>query len=176
MAKPVRRGRPPARPTRTVAAAPVADAPKVDTPAPAESKSAVPTAVRRPRGSVGGFGAKLAAPVKEGFVRRFVNDDRNRVAQLTDLGYTMVDEPGIQSLDAGSVVSRLAGTKEGGAPLRTVLMETPVELYQQGRAEMEATNAVTDAAILSGRDEHGGLTDRETYQPRGHTNSIEVER
>lgn len=175
MAKPVRRGRAPARPARTVATNAV-DAPAPATAAPAEPKPAVSAAVRRPRGSVGGFGAKLAAPTKEGFVRRFVNDDRNRVAQLTDLGYTMVDEPGIQSLDAGSVVSRLAGTKEGGAPLRTVLMETPVELYQQGRAEMERENAVTDAAILSGRDEHGGLTDRETYRPEGHSNSIEVER
>lgn len=174
MAKPVRRGRPPARPTARQAAQPAAT-PATEAVA-AAPKEAVPPSKRRARGSVGGFGAKLAAPAKPGFVRRFVNDDRNRIAQLTDLGYTIVDEPGIQTADAGSVVSRLAGTKEGGNPLHAILMETPVELYQQGRSEMEAENAVTDAAILSGRDEHGGLTDRETYRPQGHTNSIEVER
>lgn len=175
MAKPVRRGRPPARTSRTATTNAV-DAPPAEVVAPKEAKEAVAPSKRRARGSVGGYGARLQAPAKEGFVRRFVNDDRNRVAQLTDLGYTIVDEPGIQSLDAGSVISRLAGTKEGGSPLRTILMETPVELYQQGRVEMEAENAVTDTAILNGRDEHGGLTDRETYRPQGHKNSIEIER
>lgn len=141
-----------------------------------ESPDAVTPSRRRKRGSVGGFGAKLSAPTREGYVRRFVNDDRNRIAQLQDLGYIVVKEDGVQSFDAGSVISRLAGTKEGGEPLRTILMETPIELYQQGRAEKEEENAVTDKAILSGRDEHGGLSDRETYRPEGHRNSIQIER
>ena len=170
------------RPRRTLEQIVDAPAPVVGTEQPRQTApqeahaEAVQPSRRRKRGSVGGFGAKLAAPTREGYVRRFVNDDRNRIAQMQDLGYTVVQEDGVQSFDAGSAITRLAGTKEGGEPLRTILMETPVELYEQGRSEMETENAVTDKAILSGRDEHGGLTDRETYRPDGHKNSIQVER
>lgn len=174
MAKPVRRGRPPrttAAPAESRAVA-HSGAEQSDN----NAKPAVAPSVRRPRGSVGGHGQKLGAPAKPGFVRRFVNDVGNRVAQLRDLGYTVADEPGVQTSDPGSVISRLAGTQEGGAPLKAILMETPNELYQQGRSEMEEDNSRTDAAILGGRDGQGGLTERETYRPAGHQNSIEIER
>lgn len=157
-----RRGRPPMSINETQ---PEAEAPEA---------SAVEPSRRRKRHGLGGFAAKLHAPTREGFVRRFVNDDGNNVAMREELGYTIVEQPGVQTFDAGSAITRLAGTKDGGAPLKAILMETPIELYQQGRDEMEQVNAVTDQAILEGRDRENGLSAAETYRPAGHTNSIEV--
>lgn len=173
MTVPKRRGRAPSsniakpiRATRTIPETPTAD------PTP---KAAVPPSKRRARSSLGGFGAKLTAPAREGHKRRFVNDSGNRIAEMEALGYTLVEEPGVQSFDPGSRINRLAGTKDGGAPLKTYLMETPVELYEQGRREMEEENAVVDRAIVTGKDSAGGLSDRETYQPRDQS-SIQIER
>lgn len=168
---PKRRGRPP---SSNIAIAPTGSTPP-DAAAPAP-RAAVAPSKRRPRAAVGGFGAKLNAPTRPGFQRRFVNDTGNRIADMEALGYTLVDEPGVQSFDPGSHITRLAGSKDGGAPLKTYLMETPLELYQQGRDEMEEENAVVDRAIVTGKDSAGGLTDRETYRPQGHESSIQIER
>jgi hypothetical protein len=164
-----RRGRPP------VNAAPAVTTPAMEPASPA-LKEAVAPSKRRARTSVGGFGTKLSAPTREGYNRRFVNDTGNRIAEMQQLGYTIVEQDGVQSFDPGSVITRLAGTKDGGAPLKTILMETPAELYQQGRDEMEQENAITDQAIKDGHDREGGLTEREMYRPAGHRNSIEIER
>lgn len=169
---PKRRGRPP---SKNVAKVNIDPSPRVESAAPAP-RAAVAPSKRRPRASVGGFGTKLSAPSREGYQRRFVNDTGNRIAEMEALGYTLVEEPGVQSFDPGSRINRLAGTKDGGAPLKTYLMETPIELYQQGRSEMEEENAVVDRAIVTGKDSAGGLTDRETYTPQGHASSIQIER
>ena len=167
--QPRRRGRP-AKVAQETAPAQTATSPVAETTAP------VPQSKRRPRGSVGGFGKKLTAPPREGYVRRFVNDTGNRIAEMQELGYTLVEEPGVQTFDPGSRINRLAGTKDGGAPLKTYLMETPLELYEQGVREKEEENRRVDQDIEAGRDTAGGLKDGETYQPRGHRNSITVER
>ena len=89
----------------------------IETQQAAESLSApVVPSKRRPRTSVGGFGTKLSAPSREGYVRRFVNDTGNRLAEMQELGYSIVEQEGVQSFDPGSAITRLAGTKDGGAP------------------------------------------------------------
>lgn len=115
---------------------------------------------------------KLSAPARPGFVRRFFNDDGNRLAEADELGYDHVTDTGLKSSSPGSRVSRLAGTKANGEPLHTFLMETPEELYAQGLAEKEAACAQVDDAIKAGRDSTGQMHSAETYG-RG---SIEVER
>jgi len=93
--------------------------------------------VRRRRSSVGGHAMKLSAPKREGHERRWVNDDKNRIAEIEELGYTFVSETGIKTHSPGSRVSRLVGTKANGEPLLSYLMETPDELYAQGVSEKE---------------------------------------
>jgi hypothetical protein len=128
-------------------------------------------AKRRRRGKIGSFALKLSAPPRDGHKRRWVNDDGNRIAELTELGYEFVSETGIQTADPGSHITRLVGTKANGEPLHAHLMETPDELYAEGVAEKEAANRLIDEAITAGRDFTGRM-DEHQY---GH-GSIKVER
>lgn len=112
---------------------------------------------RRRRASVGGHALKLTAPAREGYSRRWVNDQDNRIASAQELAYDFVTDPSIQTSDAGSRISRLVGTKANGEPLRAYLMETPNELYAEGVAEKEAHNAQIDQAITAGVDHTGQL-------------------
>lgn len=173
MTEPRRRGRPP---SSAIVAKPGFQPLEPEKPVTEAPKAAVPPSARRKRGSTGGFGAKLHAPSREGYVRRFCNDVGNNLAEKMELGYTMVEEPGVQSFDPGSAINRLAGTKDGGDPLKTYLMETPVALYEQGRREMEEENAVVDQAIREGRDSAGGLTASELHPHLRSESSITIER
>lgn len=132
---------------------------------------AAPSTSRRRRKTVGGFNDKLAAPLREGETRRWVNDDGNRIAECRELGYEFVSETGIQTADPGSRISRLVGTKANGEPLHAYLMETPDELFAQGVAEQEAANRLIDESIAAGRDSTGRMDEHQYGQ-----GSIKVER
>lgn len=148
---PRRRGRPPAVPLDQVLASP---------PAPPAAAGTDTERPRRRRASVGGFSKKLDAPQREGFTRRWFNDDGNRLAEADDLGYSHVSETGLKSSSPGSRVSRLVGTKANGEPLHAFLMETPNELYAEGVADREAAARTVDEAINRG----DGTTDGQMAQ------------
>ena len=112
---------------------------------------------RRRRATVGGHTLKLQAPTRSGFVRRWVNDEGNRIANAEDLAYDFVLDTSIQGSGEGSRVSRLVGTKANGEPLRAYLMETPVEEYGAGLADKEAVNRQIDDAITAGVDHTGQI-------------------
>lgn len=112
---------------------------------------------RRRRASVGGHALKLSAPGRDGYSRRWVNDDGNRIANAQELAYDFVCDGDIKSTDTGSRISRLVGTKANGDPLRAFLMETPNELFAEGVAEKESHNRQIDEAIAAGRDSTGQL-------------------
>lgn len=112
---------------------------------------------RRRRASVGGHAMKLQAPQRKGYVRRWVNDDGNRLAKAEELAYDFVTDPDAQSTDVGSRISRLVGTKANGEPLRAYLMETPEEEYRAGLDEKESLNSQIDEAITRGVDSTGQL-------------------
>ena len=137
--EPKRRGRPPIA-QEAIAAEASASPPK-----------------RRRRASVGGHAMKLQAPPRAGFVRRWVNDDGNRIANAEELAYDFVTDTSIQGTGEGSRVSRLVGTKANGEPLRAYLMETPIEEYEAGQSEKEAHNRQIDDAITRGEDSTGQL-------------------
>jgi hypothetical protein len=113
---------------------------------------------RRRRTSVGGLNLKLVAPTREGFTRRWFNDDSNRIAQAEELGYEHVTDTSVQTSSSGSRISRLVGTKANGEPLQAFLMETPNELFAEGVAEREDQNRLVDEAISAGRDVDGKPT------------------
>jgi hypothetical protein len=129
----------------------------------ATTQAAEPTTQRRRRASVGGHALRLTAPQREGWTRRWMNDDANRIADAEELGYSHVSDTRIKSSGAGSVVSRLVGTKANGEPLSAFLMETPDELYAEGLAEKEAHSRQIDDAIKAGRDSTGQMPSNETY-------------
>ena len=112
---------------------------------------------RRRRANVGGHALRLQAPTRDGYVRRWVNDDGNRIAKAEELAYDFVTDTSIQGTGEGTRVSRLVGTKANGEPLRAYLMETPAEEFQAGLAEKEAANRQIDDAILRGEDSTGQL-------------------
>jgi hypothetical protein len=147
MNEPKRRGRPPANQT-AIASGDI----EVGDMLVRNDDGTVSAAKRRRRASVGGHALKLEAPTRAGFVRRWVNDDNNRIAKADDLAYDFVTDTSIQGTGEGSRVSRLVGTKPNGEPLRAYLMETPVEEYQAGLAEKEAVNRQIDDAITRGED------------------------
>lgn len=158
-----RRKRAPNRPKAATPARAAAVAPPIadTTGAPPLPTTEAPT--RRRRASVGGHALRLDAPQKEGWTRRWMNDDANRIADAEELGYSPVSDTGIKSSGPGSVVSRLVGTKANGEPKSAFLMETPNELYAEGLAEKEAHNRQIDDAIKAGRDSTGQMPSTETY-------------
>lgn len=122
-----------------------------------------PQQKRRRRAPLTAMQLKLSAPQRPGFVRRWFNDDGNRIAEAEELAYEHVTEGGVQSSDTSSRVSRLVGTKANGEPLRAYLMETPVEEYEHGVREREAIARQVDEAIAAGRDSTGQMDSNETY-------------
>ena len=131
-----------------------------------QAEAGVPKAKRRRRGALEHGGAlKLHAPKREGFVRRWVNDKGNRIAELEEIGYTLVEERGIDTDGPGSRVNRLAGTHEGGAPLKTYLMEIPEEYYREDQQDKDEALKEFDREISEGRDPSGEIDPRHSYRP-----------
>ena len=125
-------------------------------------EAAAPTKRRR-RAPLTAMQLKLSAPQRKGFVRRWFNDDGNRIAEAEELAYDFVTEGGVKSSDPSSRISRLVGTKANGEPLRAYLMETPAEEYEHGVREREAIARQVDEAIAAGRDSTGQMDSNETY-------------
>lgn len=158
----VRRGRPP----------------KVTETTETSDTEVVPKRKRRRRGLLEHGGSlKLSAPTRPGYVRRFANDKGNRLAELQEIGYTFVEEQGIATHGPGSRVNRLAGTHEGGAPLKTYLMEIPEEWYLEDQEDKDEALKAFDQAINEGRDPSGETDARHSYAPgEVRHSSISVER
>ena len=75
----------------------------------------------------------LTAPKKPGFVRRFVNDKRDRIQQFKDAGYSIVEEE-IQVGDAKIGKASQLGSNvdvQVGSGQRAVLMEIPEKYYYE---------------------------------------------
>jgi len=75
----------------------------------------------------------LTAPKRTGYVRRFVNDEKDRVQQFEDAGYNIVrddikigDPKAGKETQVGSVANKAVG-----AGARAVLMEIKEEWYKE---------------------------------------------
>lgn len=99
----------------------------------------------------------LTAPERPGYVRRFVNDEGDRVAQFEAAGYTLVrdkvevgDPKAGKSAQLGSVVRPSVG-----AGTSAVLMEIKKEYYDEDQAakqaQIDAGEADMKANLNSGR-------------------------
>lgn len=179
MAKaPVRRGRRPANRAVEIERTPRPEPQESPIAAAEVPNEAVPKRKRRRRGALEHGGAyKLHAPTRKGYVRRFVNDKGNRLAELQEIGYTFVEEQGIDTHGPGSRINRLAGTHEGGAPLKTYLMEIPEEFYREDLEDKDEALKEFDREISEGRDPSGETDPRHSYRPgEVRHSSISIER
>lgn len=90
---------------------------------------------------------KLTYPSREGYVRRWLNDQRNRIHDAELAGYQFVEE----EQDGRQVkVSRLVGSKEDGSPMMAYLMEIRQEFYDADQAEKQKPIDEFDAQLRRG--------------------------
>jgi len=129
--------------------------------------AAVASKSRRKRAPVGGFRQRLDAPKREGYIRRWVNDEGIRPELLhSNYAYDFVLDTNTRTEGAGTRVSRVVGRKPSGEPMHAYLMETPVEEFAVGVAEKEDALKPFEEAIKSGRDAGGEFGEADqVYRP-----------
>ncbi len=105
---------------------------------------------------------KLKAEQKDGFKRRFVNEDPDRIQMFLDAGWTLVTD-GSKAGDSQVGEARRLGSATGkpvGGGKTAVLMEIPEEYYQEDAAAKEKKIKATEAGLLnneSGRQPTEGV-------------------
>jgi hypothetical protein len=106
---------------------------------------------RAERVPLGSFRQKLQANNREGFVRRWINDDRQRLQLAQQAGYDFVlhDEVA-KSTDDGGKISQIVGSKDGGGALRAYLMEIREDWYWDDQAEKQKRIDATEGLIRRG--------------------------
>ena len=122
---------------------------------------------------------KLLAPVKQGFKRRWVNDDANRLADIQRKGYSFVSQSevtpeSVYSTDMGDKISQVVGTSKNGNPLRAYLMEIPTEWYSEDEAEREQSLRKTEEQIRTANHGSQGLKGSVMYDPNPHANNLKL--
>jgi hypothetical protein len=95
---------------------------------------------RRRRVPLGAPNFKLSAPPREGYHRHWINDSGSRLAQAEAGGYTFVEDAddALGKSDPGTKTSVIAGTLPDGSPMRTYLMEIPLEYYEEDQKAEQA--------------------------------------
>lgn len=106
---------------------------------------------RKERVPLGGHRAKLAAPERAGYHRRWINDHGDRIAQATQGGYQFVeDDTEVDETGRGAKRFMTVGTKEDGTPLKAYLMEIRQEFFDEDQRAKQSKIDDTDAAIERG--------------------------
>ena len=96
--------------------------------------------------------ARLSAPKRDGFYRRWFNDTPGRVQRALDAGYALVRDETFEEDEDGKkpAVSRVVGTNEDGSPMHAILMELPMELWDQDQKVKQAPLDEFDDALRRG--------------------------
>lgn len=125
---------------------------------------------RRKRIPLGVPRLKLNAPTRPGYVRRWVNDDAGRLDAAQQGGYEYVlgeaRPDGVATEGMGAKISRVVGTREGGAPITAYLMEIRKEWYDEDQKAKQAGVNATEEALKRGSDEHGTPGTDGRYVPK----------
>ncbi len=114
---------------------------------------------RHERGATVYTGMKLGVDMSKldpNHVYRFVNDKPGRIDAFTkggewDIVTDTTKELKSDATDEGTKVSIVAGTHEGGAPMRTVLLRKPKWIHDEDQKAKMADLDKTMAAIKSGK-------------------------
>lgn len=100
----------------------------------------------------------IKADVREGYVRRLVNDTDDRIERFKLAGWTPVEGGKVGDAHAGdpSSVGSLT-TKSVGGGVKAVLMEIPTEYYNQDQKEKSAkVDALEEAMEQDIKNKLGG--------------------
>lgn len=95
---------------------------------------------------------------RPGFVRRIVNNTPGRIQAFLDAGYEVVTD-GTEVGDPATGLSKgtsSASTRQVGGGIEGVLMEIPVELYNEDQAEKQDLVDRTEQAILPDEEDMQG--------------------
>jgi len=141
---------------------------------------------RKNRVPLGGIRRKMSFDnQEEGYVYRWVNDNRLRLTEAQEAGYEFVDasggsvgDPDVANEGGQSIDSRTGknvGVKEDGSPLRAYLMRIKKDWYEEDQAEKQARVDDLETAIASGADEHATRIDKR-YIPGGGSKAVQIER
>lgn len=138
--------------------------PLAEAAAPASAAGPATASTRIPFGS---RRAKLQAPPRPGFQRRWINDKGSRIQDAQAGGWNFVDKN-------GSPWSTGVGTSDSGGKLTAYLMEIPDEFYNADFAKKQEALDETDLAIYKGT--HNQEPGDNRYVPRSTPIKIGVER
>lgn len=125
-------------------------------------------------------GQRLVAPQREGFKRRFVNDDnKGNIDKHLRLGYyfleeTQIGDEYIPTSDLGKRKSQRVGTKEDGSELIGYLMEIPLEFYQETQNEKEARIVALESQVRQGNAEGGVENSYDPQEEKGGNNNFNI--
>jgi len=120
---------------------------------------------------------KLSTTQKPGFVRRWVNDVVGRLEKFDRAGWVPVDRNDVDvnhgevagsNTHLGSGVSKDVGRTRAGDGTQAVLMEIPIELYEEDQAAKQRIVDESDRAMkknIRDNDFYGDVT-RETRVAR----------
>lgn len=139
-------------------------------------------AERKKRVPLGTHRMKLQADAREGYVRRWVNDEPGRLDMFKEAGYEFVTDPKLQVGEGddisqrpglGTAVSRHVGIRADNQPQRAYLMEIPEEYYKEDQtAKMQQVDEREDA-LRRGQDNQGAPGVDGRYVPKGTPIKIE---
>lgn len=110
-------------------------------------------AAKEARSNSGALGEqKLVAPTREGFYRRWINDDGNRLADKLNKGYDFVRKgsagtENVFTTDPGDRISQLVGLTKTNDPMRAYLMEIPEGWRNEDQEQREDRRRVQDEQL-----------------------------
>ena len=119
----------------------------------------------RRRADIGTEDMKLAAPKREGFTRRWVNDVVGRVDNFTANGWDVVQTDGTEARHVG-------GQKN---PLKAVLMEIPDEFYAEDQKKKTA-KVVDPSQMAESKAKRRTDDSPEEYIPGGKDSALSVDK
>lgn len=121
---------------------------------------------------------KLAAPKRDGYKRRWVNDDPGRINEMLDKGYTFVKDnvegdKAILSTGQGTRKTQVVSRQSDGSALDGYLMEQEDSLYSEDQQTKEEARSRKEEQIrrVKGSDGIGGSA----YDPTKGKGAYHVE-
>lgn len=133
---------------------------------------------RRNTDALGGKRRRLAVEEstldRENFVYRFANDENGRLHQLTvnddwDVVSDRDGEAKADSVGIGAEVAAYAGTRENGAPLRSVLLRKRKDLHEEDEAAKQRRVDDTEAGLRQAAPQEPGM-----YSPKSSQTTMAV--
>lgn len=131
--------------------------------------SDAPRVTRSTRRPFGSTQQKLAYPPRPGYYRHWFVDNPGRVEQaLEEGGWTTVRDA------RGKNLQRVTGTREGGVPQWSHLLEIPEEWHADDMAAQDEDISNKEDAIRRGMVDAKNAADKQRFYPRSEGREIKI--